>query len=471
MTFQATNKRHRFIHDIHRPQYHYLPPANWMNDPNGVIQWDGQYHLFYQYNPNGAYHDNMHWGHAVSSDLIHWEDLPIALEPTANTVDEGGIFSGCVVNHNGTAAAFYTGVNHGHSIQTQCMATSHDGLLTWQKYRNNPLIDTVPKEMGQTQDFRDPFVWHDNDTWYMAVGSRMQGVGGAVLLYRSSDLAKWEYLHPLMVGESARHGLMWECPNFFPLDDKWVLIISSHLLTETSTVLYFVGDYQNHRFIPEYEGVLDYAYYYAPLTLLDDQNRRIVFGWIREGRSANQQLEAGWTGVQAIPRVLSLDAHNHLNMQPVSEFEQLRTNHHQFDSADIGEQALPISGRSLEIHASFISQRYKQCGITLACSPDGVEKTDIIYDNSTQTLHIQRQNADESPEIETGWQGAPHRLEDDEILELLILLDGSVIEIIANQRTSITTRIYPSQSDSQHIYVRNRAALKSLDIWELSSIW
>lgn len=464
--------RKRLATDYHRPQYHYLPASNWMNDPNGVIQWNNRYHLFYQYNPMGANHANMHWGHAVSDDMLHWEELPIALAPTAKTVDEGGIFSGCIIDHEGTPKMFYTGVNPDYQIQTQCLAVGNDDLLTWEKHPTNPIIGTVPKEMGQTNDFRDPFVWQGDDAWYMLVGSRMENIGGSVLLYRSDDLINWDYIHPLLVGDISRTGVMWECPNFFPLGDKWVLIISSHIGHSTGTVLYFVGDYHNYRFYPDVEGVMDAGYYYAPLTFLDNQGRRIMYAWLREGRSVEHQVKAEWSGVQAIPRVLSLDAKDRLQTEPIPELATLRGEHHQFTSATIRESdVLPVKGLALEIKAMFNRDAHDEFGIAIATSAAGTEQTRIVYNCNTQTLRIERQYLSDSDGLDVQWQGIPHRLDDGEALDLHLLLDGSVLEIIANQRTSLTSRIYPTHEQHQHIYVINPTALHVLDIWKMTSIW
>ena len=457
--------------DLHRPRYHYLPAANWMNDPNGVIQWDGRYHLFYQYNPYGADHANMHWGHAVSDDMVHWEELPIAITPTPNSQDQGGIFSGCIVNDNGTPTAFYTGVNDDYSVQVQYMATGSPDLITWEKHPQNPIIGEVPATMEQTGDFRDPFVWQEDDSWYMAVGSRIEGVGGAILLYRSDNLVDWEYLNPLFIGENARNGVMFECPNFFQLDDKWVLIISSHIGHTTGTVLYFVGRYENHKFIPETEGVLDSGYYYASLSHVDDQGRRILWSWIREGRTEEQFVKAGWSGVQAIPRVLSLSNDNCLLMSPVSEIEKIREAHHHFTADTLNDKRLPVSGLNLDIQVSFKPHAEAPCGIDLLCSNDGTEKVSIYYEPLTETIRIQRFYQEETLNHDMQLQGLPHRLKNDETLDLRILLDGSVIEVIANQRTSITSRFYSSQADNRHIQVINPSVVKSLDIWEMSSIW
>jgi beta-fructofuranosidase len=236
-----------------------------MNDPNGVIEWQGRYHLFYQFNPYGAVFGLKHWGHAVSDDLVHWEDLPIALTPTPDGPDAAGCWSGCMVDADGVPTVVYTGVREKrYELQTQCLATSHDDLLTWEKDPANPVLSEIPAELGSTHDFRDPFVWREEKTWFMVLASQVVGVGGVALLYRSPDLHQWEYLHPLLVGEAASTGDVWECPNFFPLGDKWVLIIAGKGRDFPFTTFYVIGDYADGRFTPESGGVLDHGYFYAP---------------------------------------------------------------------------------------------------------------------------------------------------------------------------------------------------------------
>ncbi len=164
-TMSAIVQRQGLAGDPHRPQYHFLPPANWMNDPNGLLQWKGQYHLFYQYNPHGPFHAHIHWGHAVSADLVHWTDLPIALTPTAERADAHGCWSGSAIDNNGTPTLLYSGLHP----QVVCMATSDDDLLTWHYYQGNPVIAGPPAEL-QTETgghFRDPFVWKEGDYWYL----------------------------------------------------------------------------------------------------------------------------------------------------------------------------------------------------------------------------------------------------------------------------------------------------------------
>jgi beta-fructofuranosidase len=461
--------RQRLAADWQRPIYHYLPPANWMNDPNGLLQWEGQFHLFYQYNPHAAFHADMHWGHAVSADLIHWADWPIALAPD-DPYDEAGVFSGCAVNHAGVPTIIYTGTRgERSSIQTQCIATSADGLLTWQKYAGNPVINQIPEISGQSRDFRDPFVWREADAWYMVVGSRIAGNGGTVFLYRSADLIHWDYLNPILIGDHTKNGVMWECPNLFRLGDKWVLIVSAHLGQSTGTVFYFVGDFENEQFTPQVEGVLDHGYLYAPLTLQDDQGRRLLWGWLREGRTVEAQKNSGWSGVQSVPRVLSLDADLRLVTTPVPEHEQLRGTPHTLTDQDIETPVtLEVGGLALEIKAEFDPQG--RPGIALACAPDGPPGIAIVYLQDTQQLVVTR--ASHNPQVDVYEQVADHPLRAGETLQLHILLDGSVVEIIANGRTSLTSRIYPEHAEHHGVQVLGEQAyVHLLTIWPMESIW
>ncbi|MBI1256683.1 MAG: hypothetical protein GC204_04375 [Chloroflexi bacterium] len=474
-TYDALAVRQRLAGDFHRPQYHFLPPSNWMNDPNGLIQWQGKYHLFYQHNPFGPLWGNMHWGHAVSADLVHWTDLPIGIAPTPGSADETGIFSGCCINNNGVPTAVYTGTRGAHNeVQTQCLATSHDDdLLTWEKYPGNPVLSEVPAESGQTNDFRDPFVWKEADGWYMVLGSRIKDVGGAVFLYRSTNLTEWEYLHPLLVSSSGHPAGVWECPNFFRLGDEWVLIISAITGVSTPTVIYFVGSYENHQFTPVYEGVLDDGTMYAPLSFVDEQQRRLLIGWLREARSDDDQRNAGWSGVQSIPRVLLLDDQHRLHSSPVPEIESLRGVHFHMDATDLdGNIPLDMRGRSLDIEAAFDVEAGGSAGLILACSLDQTERTELVYEAASQQLIVRKISPDGAVPLVTPLKEVAHPLAAGEMLTLRILLDGSVIELIANGRTSVTSRIYPLSAESDGVrLLGSNARLQTLDIWAMPSIW
>lgn len=466
-----SEQRRALASDFQRPIYHFVPPSNWMNDPNGVIQWQGQYHLFYQYNPLKADFGAMYWGHAVSKDLIHWNDLPIALSPTPNSPDERGCWSGCAVNNGGVPSILYTGVRGvRYEYQTLCLATSNDQLLVWEKYLQNPVLSEIPAVSKQNYDFRDPYVWHEGDSWYLIVASRIVGVGGAVFLYRSYDLINWEYQHILLAGSAGKTGSVWECPSFFRLDDKWVLLVAGKGGGIPFTVFYFIGEYTDQKFTPESEGVLDYGYFYAPYTMHDDKNRRLLWGWLREGRNAESHIAAGWAGVHAVPRELSIRG-GQIQMEPVRELTSIRGQKTDFANIQLsGEDVvLDATGLALDIVAEFMPSEV--VGVALACSPDGTEQTRISYNPRTQRLTVNRERASLNPGSEIFPNEAPHELAPNEPLQLRILLDGSVLEVIANGRTSLCSRIYPSREDSQGLRLFGQGLLKTMSVWEMQSIW
>ena len=385
-----------------RPVYHFMPQQNWMNDPNGLIYHNGNYHMFYQYNPNGAYWGDMHWGHAVSKDLVHWKHLPIALAPTPGGPDKDGVFSGCCRIHNGKPTMIYTSVNP----ETQSIATSDDDLLTWKKYAGNPVIAGPPEGL-HVVGFRDPCLWREGDEWMMALGSGFKEANGAVLLYSSKDMLHWKYLHTLAESPNAEMGTMWECPNFFPLGGKHVLLVSAD--RPIRKVLYFVGTYKDRRFTWDKHGIFDNGgFYYAPQTFPDAEGRRTIFGWSWEGRSDAEQKASGWAGVQTLPRLLSLTSDGDLAMAPHPAVLGLR-----------GRRAIGPPGPATEVHAVFARPQGEVAHIYgMPLSYDGKE------------LAIQG-------------HGVALTLGSNESLDLRIFLDHSMVEIYANGRTALTTRIYP----------------------------
>ncbi len=453
--------------DLQRPIFHFLPPANWMNDPNGLIFWKGEYHLFYQYNPNGAFWGTMHWGHAVSSDMMHWRHWPIAMAPTSGGPDKDGVFSGCAVDNHGVPTLVFTGT----MPEVQCLATSHDGLRSWEKFSGNPVISEPPPGLEVT-GFRDPCVWKENGKWMMALGSGLKGVSGAVLLYESADLIHWKYLNPLLMGNSEKTGTVWECPNFFPLGDKYVLIVSPIPLSKS---IYFIGQYRDHKFIPETEGCLDDGgHYYAPQTFLDGQKRRIIFGWCWEGRSEKAQRKAGWAGIQSLPRQLTLRQDGKLQIQPIPELHALRGKHSNFVNRTVepSTASLPdlVRGNALEIMMQLKLSRYSRVGVRLFCSPDGKEQTVLAYDRNNGRLTIHREKSSLDPECATTPFSSKLSLAPGGILKLQVFLDRSVIEVFANDTVCLTSRVYPTRADSLGVKLFREggsALVKSLDIWEM----
>ena len=452
-----------------------------MNDPNGFSQWGSSYHLFYQYNPNVPVHGTIHWGHATSEDLVHWRHLPIALAPTPGGPDADGCWSGCAVDDDGTPTIVYSGASE--KGQRACLATSTDGLVTWQKDPANPVIPEPPSGL-ELVAYRDHCVWRESDAWYQVMGAGLSGVGGAALLYRSLDLRRWEYLHPLCVGDQHHEGglwtgSMWECPDFFPLHDQHVLIASIWDAGRLHYSAAFVGAYRDHRFTPLGAHKLDHGdhHFYAPQSLADRSGRRVVIGWVQEGRPVAAQIAAGWSGAMSLPRELTLGPDDRLRMRPVAELASLRTRHIRLDPLGIpADQSLvlpDIRGDALELDLVLEPVRGGRCGVAVRRAPDGEEQTRIIYDAALRQLVVERARASLDGDTVRTDHTAPLTLAPGESLRLRIFLDRSVLEVFANDRVSITSRIYPMRTDSLGVALlaeREDARLLRLDAWRMRSL-
>jgi beta-fructofuranosidase len=479
-TDERSQMNQRFADDHHRARYHFQPPAHWMNDPNGLIQWQGAYHLFYQYNPKGAWHERVHWGHAISQDLVHWQDLPVALTPTDGGLDDGGCWSGCAVDLGDQVRLFYTGVRP----QVVCTATSaQPDLRAWEK-EPTPLIDAPPPGInaGTPADFRDPYVWREDDGWYMVIGARQVDVGGLALLYRSDDLKNWDYLHPLLAGDAAVTeplwtGTMWECPNFFYLDSTPVLMVSvqDKGTGELRYPAYFIGELQDWRLIPSQVGKIDHGgVFYAPLTMQDDQGRMLMWGWLQEDRSREAQRAAGWSGIMSLPRELFLHEDGSLGQRPVSELEILRGEH--WGASDVILQqdgsVLPaeIRGQALELSLIDETSAGDRLCLDLLVSPDGSERTRILYERETGILTLDRTHsslaADAGKSVFSTAVPLVNRR-----LTLRVFVDGSVIEIFANERICFASRVYPTSPQAQGVQLSGVGVLSEINIWSLKSIW
>lgn len=442
-----------FPDDVQRPRYHFLPPRHWMNDPNGLIFYKGEYHVFYQHNPNATIWGDMHWGHAVSRDLLQWQHLPVALAPTPGGYDKDGVFSGCMVVDGDTPTIVYTGTQP----EVQAIATSgHPRLETWTKWAGNPVIPAPPPGLNVI-GFRDPFIWKEGTDWMMALGSGQKGRGGSILLYRSNDLRSWEYLHPLVASEDPALGTMWECPNFFPVGAKHILLFSPILLRKA---LYMIGRYKNRRFEMESVGSLDDGgHFYAPQVFADGANRQVMFGWSWEGRTEEAQVQAGWAGALTLPRVLTLDADGKLRTEPHPLCSRLLRFSKAVRSATIDEMVQEeiaqagIAGNSGRLDVTLEPGDAREMGLTFYASPDGREETKLLWRKEPGELVIDRSNSSLSGTQNTQEFRAPLTLKKNESLRLTLYLDRSMVEVYANGSCCMTTRVYPSLRESLGIRV------------------
>lgn len=306
---------------------HLKAPDNWINDPNGFIYYKGYYHLFYQYFPYEPRWGTMHWGHAVSRDLVHWEHKGIALFPSKYD-DRNGCFSGSAVEHEGKLYLFYTGTRYleenpedihvclnDHFVAAQMRITSEDGMhFDNLKDKRTVIPPLVDERIGCRTHTRDPKVWRGKDAWYMILGTRREKTRGGVLFYRSRDLLNWEYVN--YADKAGTFSWMWECPDYFACDGGEVLIVSPIGLlkdgkTDGNQAICYLVDFEEETCrmqIPEEYQFMDYGLdLYAPQSTLDEAGRRILVAWARMPEAPL----GDWIGMYCIPRVVEVKE-NHI---------------------------------------------------------------------------------------------------------------------------------------------------------------
>ena len=417
---------------------------------------------------------------------MHWRHLPAALKPTPGTVDEGGCWSGSAGKIDGTPVILYSGVDIPPKDQPRkwkqvvCLATGSNDLVEWTKHPRNPVL--VGPE--NSPDFRDPCFWKEGDDWYMLLGAGIANKGATATMYQSPDLVKWTYLHELCTNAPDITNQDWECPDFFQLGDRHVLLTSrkspylayasvDHCRVLMST-FYDIGTYQNHQFTPETTGNFDAGgNFYAAKTMLDDQGRRLIFGWIWEGRPTTTWQKAGWSSVISLPRIISLAADDTMRYAVPEELQILRGDHTVVTEVIVKDATVPLdqlNGDCLELIAEIVPGDAREFGLSLRRSPDGEEETRLIYRQEDATLSVDRLRSTKDPEPFTYPRGERLPLAPGENLQLQIFMDRSVIEIFANGRLCLTTRIYPTRDDSQGIaaFAVGTATLQRLDAWQMS---
>ncbi|XP_026725413.1 uncharacterized protein LOC113492235 [Trichoplusia ni] len=316
------------INPRYRLQYHVAPPVGWMNDPNGFSYFRGEYHLFYQFYPYDSQWGPMHWGHVSSPNLVDWKQLPTALVP-----EEEMCFSGSAVVKDDTMILMYTGRLttdvEPFFNETQYLAFSDDGVV-FHKYEGNPVLSFTP---NGSPDFRDPKVWKHEGYWYVVIGSKTLDERGRVLLYRSPDMVNWEFLS--IIGESTGGmGYMWECPDFFEIKGKHILLMSPQGIEpqgdrykNTHQTGYIIGsfNYETYEFVPESDfQEIDFGHDFYATQTTEVDGKRILIAWFGMWDVPYPEDVDGWAGAMTIFRELDLVA-NRVTMKPVEAMTDLRT--------------------------------------------------------------------------------------------------------------------------------------------------
>ena len=481
----------RAASDPWRPVFHYRPPAQFMNDPNGPIWLKGYYHLFHQQNPFGDRKGNSHWAHARSRDLVHWEYLPIALAP-AGELGEVLCASGTtVIRKDAAPMILYSsgGSAPGKSLPERpdvwAAVAADEDLITWRRVVDNPILTAqIHGELPITR-WRDPNHFVLDGRIYLVMSgllTKPQGNRGVVTIYRAenSQLSQWTFLGILF--EHPDDGITgFDCPELFKLGDRWVLVT----LHGGINVDYFTGrfDASTFRFTAEHRDRIDVSPrgLSASASFWDGSGRRILWGWVRDP-GWDPRDSRGWWGCMSVPRVLTMRGDGRLGYQPAPELRTLRGRHHHWADMQLDDavQSLDgVSGDTLEIVAEFEPRDAKAYGLVVRRSADGRRGAVIRHDGK----QLEATNVDPGgifADLKGGvaLPGHDYRvplplLAGEHTLRLHVFIDKSVMEIFINGRACFTRTIYPLADDLGIALFAEGGSTKvtSVDVWSMKSVW
>lgn len=478
-------------HEQYRPQIHFSPQAHWMNDPNGMVYNNGIYHLFFQYYPGGSVWGPMHWGHATSADLIHWQQQPVALYPDSI----GYIFSGSAVTDSNNTSGF--GINgkaplvavftqhdtvgekaKNNIFQNQSIAYSNDDGKTWATYAHNPVL----KNPG-IADFRDPKVmWYEpGKKWMMTLA-----VKDHINFYSSPDLKSWTK-ESEFGKDAGAHGGVWECPDLFWLDDNgkklWVLIVSvgSGAPNAGSGTQYFIGDFNGNTFtaIDNKTRWMDYgADDYAGVTWSGTTNRKIFLGWMSNWLYAQKVPTLTWRSAMTLPRELRIQHTGNdifIAAEPVKELKKIESKPVVFADEKV-DKKFDVTAKMQEIkfpcRLNLSFEKPEDFSLVLSNNLD--EKLIIGFDKRQNQYFIDRtKSGTTSFQKDFASKHIAPRLTGNNAMKISLFIDVGSVELFAdNGETTMTDLFFPS-TPYNHVIIQSpeNITIKNLEYFQLSSIW
>lgn len=474
--FLAMPRRSAYANDRQRPGYHLIPPGKWMNEPHGPMYYDGWYHIFYQANPHAPIWDHLCWGHLKSKDMIHWQDCPLALIPEKEAPAPDGCWSGSsVIDKTGKPRLYFTaGNNRRFPNQAVALAVPDKSLDKW--YTHPELIQT--QDMGWMGEFRDPFVWLEDDTYFMLVGTGdADNGGGNAVLYSSDDGALWEnhgFIMQYDYEQNTEVGHIWELPVLLPLRDEngtvvcHILLICACQIEQTIVeTYYFLGnwDAKKRTFtkLHDKSRLLDLGkgVFTGPSGFVTPDGRTVIFTIAQGKRSFVDECHAGWAHNGGLPVELSI-RDGQLHIQPIREITSLRRN-----------KLLELSAHGTEEANQQLTQcRCDQLCLEYTAEQDwasialcyGTHSREVYYDRTTWRLGVRDENGQEIGR----WRGEIDNVDiGDEPIHFNCYLDHSMLEIYLNGRKAVTLRNYTEDSR----YFRVSGSLQSLSLWEMDSAY
>lgn len=475
-----TYQEEKRVDESRKPVYHVTPPVGWMNDPNGFSIFEGMIHLFYQYHPYSDVWGPMHWGHYISKDFVKWKELPAALAPDTD-YDAAGCFSGSAIETEEGHALLYTGVMEKEKrdgskevIQQQCLALG-DGLH-YKKISGNPVIlsEQLPEGFSR-EDFRDPKVWREEETYYLVVGNKNKQQDGQVVLFESKDLKKWQFVSVLAVNQG-KYGKMWECPDFFPLGEKYILVVSPQDMQADGVEFHngnqavvLIGEYdrQKYRLQEDQVSSLDYGTdFYAPQTLKTEDGRRIMIAWMQSWDMNIKPAEQKWNGMMTIPRELEL-REDRLYQRPIKELENYRTEPVAYTGREIsGKCQLPgIRGRVMDLMVELQEGDYKEFTVSFAANER--YQTSFRYICDTQTIEFDRTYCGMVRDAVCRRDMKLKRVE--KTLKLRFLLDRFSVELFVNDGVqTFTSTFYTPLEAEDIVFECDKKAVVNIEKYNIS---
>lgn len=442
-----------------KPLFHVTPHIGWMNDPNGFSVFQGKIHLFYQYHPYSPQWGPMYWGHQITDDMICWKEYPIALAPD-QSYDCAGCFSGSAIETKQGHILVYTGVSKSKDgkkeIQNQCIAIG-DGIH-YQKIDDNPVIigSMLPDGFNHSH-FRDPKIWKDNDTYYLVAGNLDALEQGQIVLFSSYDLKSWKY-ECVLAHSQGTMGKMWECPDFFELDGKHVLICSPQYMQAREyefhnghNSIYFLGDYDKNKKVFQKEEPLSLDYgldFYAPQTTCLPDGRRILIAWMKSWHTSILPSHQKWEGMMTLPREISLKE-GRLIQKPVRELECYHKNKVTYHEEILNDKKVfdKLYGRTIDMTIEILSSNYHELKIDLAKNERYY--TEFLFNKDKNILEIDRSYSGVIRDVNCIRRAKIKYPK--ATLKLRFILDRNSIELFVNDGDMVLSTVIYTPQEAQGI--------------------
>ena len=444
-------------------KFHISPDKGLLNDPNGLIFYKNEYHVFYQYNPDGCEHKNKHWAHLKSKNLVDWKEFSIVLSPT-DWFDKDGCYSGSAIEKDGKLYLMYTGNVKNKDIREsyQCLAVSEDGI-NFKKL--GPVIhnDDIPE--GYTRHFRDPKLFKKNGKFYVVLGAQRENLTGTILLYSSEDLFTWKFEQEIIKGE---FGYMCECPDYYEVNRQGVLVFSPQGLIangilynnryQSGYILRNIKETEKNNFIE-----LDRGFeFYAPQSFIGKTEERIMFGWMGMPEELKHpSVEEGWVHSLTLPRVIEIE-NNKIYQKPHTNLHQLRKNKIIVENLEVNGKVnlekFNINGTTYEI---ILKLEEVNSDLTLNIRAGENNKTVLKYEYKNKLFVLDRENSGR------GYKGI-RKCVLETLKEIHIFSDTSCIEVYLNDGEEVfTANIYPEKDAENIILEGNNIKIEQIEFYEI----